>query len=40
MSPSPHRWFLHAKQRLLDQIDKSLWVPDLTYGLLHAKQSD
>ena len=23
-------WFLHAKQRLLDQNYKSLWVPDLT----------
>ena len=26
--PSPHLWFLHAKQRLLDQYYKSLWVPD------------
>ena len=25
---SPHLWFLHAKERLLDQIHKSLWVPD------------
>ena len=31
MGPSPHLWFLHAKQRLLDQNCKSLWVPDLTY---------
>ena len=27
-SPSPHLWFLHAKQRLLDQNYKSLWVPE------------
>ena len=32
MGPSPHWWFLHPKQRLLDQNYKSLWVPDLTYG--------
>ena len=31
MGPSPHLWFLHAKQRLFDQNYKSLWVPDLTY---------
>ena len=30
---------LHAKQRLLDQTNKSLWVPDLTCDFLHAKQS-
>ena len=40
MGPSPHLWFLHAKQRLLDQIYKSLWVPDLTYGFLQEKQRD
>ena len=33
LGPSPHLWFLHASQRLLDQNYKSLWVPDLTYGL-------
>ena len=32
MGPSPHLWFLHAKQLLLDQNYRSLWVPDLTYG--------
>ena len=32
MGPSPHLRFLHAKQRLLDQKYKSLWVPDITYG--------
>ena len=29
MGPSPHLWFLHAKQRHLDQNYKSLWVPDI-----------
>ena len=28
-----------CKQRLLDQNNKSLWVPDLTCDFLHAKQS-
>ena len=32
MGPRPHLWFLHAKQRPLDQNYKSLWVPDITYG--------
>ena len=27
--PSPHLWFLHAKQRLLDKNNKCLWVPDM-----------
>ena len=40
MGPSPHLWFFHAKQRLLDRNYNSLLVPDLTYGLLHAKQRD
>ena len=31
MGPSPHLWFLHAKQQLWDQNYSSLWVPDLTY---------
>ena len=29
MCPSPHLWFLHAKQAILDQNFNSLWVPDL-----------
>ena len=29
---------LRAKQRILDQNNKSLWVPDLTCDFLHAKQ--
>ena len=32
MGPSPHLWLLHAKQRLLDQNCKSLWVPALICG--------
>ena len=32
MCPSPHLWFLHAKQRILDQNFKSLWVPALICG--------
>ena len=38
MGPSPHLWFLLAKQRLLDQTYKSLRVPDLTCRFVHAKQ--
>ena len=30
MGPSLHLWLLHAKQRLLDPKNKSLWVPDIT----------
>ena len=40
MGPSPHLWFLHAKQRLLDQNYKSPLVLDLTCRFLHAKQRD
>ena len=36
--PCPHLRFLQAKQRLLDQNNKSLWVPDLTCDFLFAKQ--
>ena len=38
--PSPDLWFLHAKQRLLEQNYKSLWVPDLTCRFVNAKQRD
>ena len=38
MGPSLHLWFLHAKQRLLHQNYKSLWVPHLTCRFVHAKQ--
>ena len=37
MGPSPHLWFLQAKQRLLDQNYLSLWVLDLTCRFVHAK---
>ena len=30
MCPSPHLLFLHAKQRLLDQKYKTLWIPDFS----------
>ena len=38
MGPSPHFRFLQAKQRLLDQNYKSLWVPELTCRFVLAKQ--
>ena len=38
VGPRPHLWFLHAKQRLLDQNNKSLWVPDITCRFVHAIQ--
>ena len=40
MGPSPHLWFLHTKQRLLDQNYKSLWEQDLTCRFVHAKPCD
>ena len=40
MGPSPHLCFFLAKQLLLDQNYKSLWVPDLTCRFVHAKQRD
>ena len=40
MGPSPHLWFLHAKQRLLGQNYKSLRVPDHSCRFAHAKQRD
>ena len=38
ISPSPHLWFMHAKQRLLEQNNKSLWVPDMTCLFVHVQQ--
>ena len=35
--PRPHLWILIAKQRLLVQNYKSLWIPDLTCRFVHAK---
>ena len=40
LGPSPHLWFLHAKQRLLDPNSKSLWVPDITCRFVPAIQRD
>ena len=40
MGPSHYLWFLQAKQRLLEQNYKSLWVPDLTCRFVRAKQRD
>ena len=34
----PHLWFLHAKQRLLDPNNKSLWVQDITSRFVHVQQ--
>ena len=30
MGPSPHVWFLDAKQRLMDRNNKALWVQGIT----------
>ena len=40
MGTSPHLWFFQAKQRLLDQNYKFLWVLDLTCRFVRAKQRD
>ena len=40
MGPTPYLWILHAKQRLLELNNKSLWVPDITCHFVHAKQHD
>ena len=40
MGPSPHLCFLLAKQRLLDQNNKSPLVPDITCRFVHAIQRD
>ena len=40
MGPSPHLWFLLAKQRLLDLNYKSLWVPDITCCFVNEIQRD
>ena len=38
VGPTLHLWFLHAKQRLLDQNDKSLWVQDMTCCFVQVQQ--
>ena len=40
IGPSPHLWLLEAKERLLHQKNKCLWVPDTTCHFVHAKQLD
>ena len=40
VGPRPHLWFLHAKQRHVDQNNKSLWATDMTCRFVHAKQRD
>ena len=40
MSPLPHLWILIAKQRLLVQNYKSLWVPDFTCRIMDAKHRE
>ena len=40
MGPSPHLWFLDAKQRLLDPNSKSLWVPDINCRFEPAMNRD
>ena len=41
MGPNPHLWFLHAKQCLLDQNYKSLWVTDFAcwFGMQNSELS-
>ena len=36
IGPCPHLRILDVKQRLLDQNNKSLWVPDLICGFEHT----
>ena len=40
MGPCAHQWFWISKERLLDQNNKSLWVPDLTCRFVHTKRRD
>ena len=37
VGPRTHLWCLHAKQLLLDQNNKSLWVPDITCRFVHVQ---
>ena len=38
VGPRPHLWYLHAKQRLLEQNNKSLCFPDMTCHCVHVPQ--
>ena len=40
MGPRPHLWILIAKQRLLVQNYKSLWVQDLACRFVHVKHRE
>ena len=40
VGPRPHLWFFHAKQRLLDQNNKSILVADITCRFVHAMHRD
>ena len=38
VGPRHHLWFFHAKQRLLDQSNKSLWVLGMTCSFVYVQQ--
>ena len=38
VGPRHHLWLFHAKQRLLDQNNKSLSVPGMTCPFVHVQQ--
>ena len=38
VGPRSHLCFIHAKQRLLYQNNKTLWVPDMTCRFVHVQQ--
>ena len=38
VSPRPHMWFFQAKQRLLEQNNKSLGVTDMTCRFVPVQQ--
>ena len=40
MGPRPYLWLFQAKQQLLDQNNKSLWVPDIPCRFVLATQCD
>ena len=40
MGANPHLWFFHAKQQLMDQNYKSLWVPAIMCRFVNVKQGD
>ena len=38
VGPRHHLWFFQAKQRLLEQNDKSLWIRDMNCRFVHVQQ--